>query len=433
MNLNSKKRPFFPFAALIAVLAFLLSACSSFASAQTAPSAVPSFPPLPASSGLRIAVASDLHFNPDFRPEGDEPLQATYSLELADALLWDVRRQGADFLLLTGDLCNGGKPYKHEELIKKLRAAQEDGLPVYVVPGNHDLAPITQTDFAALYADFGYAEAISRDPASLSYCVVRDGLMLLMMDTAGYSVGAIDLPGAPGSSSENPFFAESTLRWAEEMLREAAEQGLHVLAAGHYNLLPEISNDPAGTGYYLENGDRFAALLRAFHVPLYLSGHMHMRAVYQQDGLTELLTEYLLAYPTACSVLDITGDGIVYTPRRIDVDAWAAETGQTDSRLLHFAQWQQDGLWKYAVENVEYMAKKNPLSRKEKALAAEFFYRVMDAYWQGRLAEERKDLTALPGCEPFFRCSEGYAYGWWLKDLIETASPLVKGFTLAWQ
>ncbi len=416
-------------AILLVVLSLLLSAC---AHAQALSPVVPSFPPLPEKTGLRVAVASDLHFNPDFRPDGDEPLQAMYSLELADALLWDVKRQGADLLLLTGDLCNGGKSHRHEGLIEKLRTAEDNGLPIYVVPGNHDLAPISQTDFASLYDDFGYGEAYSRDPASLSYCVVRDGLMFLMMDTAGYSTGAIDLPGAPGSDSEGPFFSESTLLWAQEMLRRAEELNLHVLAAGHYNLLPEISRDPAGTGYYLENGERFSSLLCASHVPLYLSGHMHMRAVYQQDGLTELLTEYLLAYPTAYSLLDLTGAGITYTPRRIDVNAWAAETGQTDARLLDFAHWQQDGQWQYSVENVDYMAKKNPLNRREKEQAVEFFYRVMDAYWRGELVNEREILLSHPGCAPFFRCAEGYAYGWWLRDLIDTATHLVKGFTIPW-
>ena len=414
---------------LLSFFALLFSACDS---AQALSPAVPSFPPLPEKTGLRIAVASDLHFNPDHRPEGDEPLQAAYSLELVDALLWDAKRQGADLLLLTGDLCNGGKPHRHEGLIEKLRAAEKEGLPIYVVPGNHDLAPIKQTDFAALYADFGFKEAYSRDSASLSYCVVRDGLMLLMMDTAGYSTGAIDLPDTPGPSSENPFFSEVTLRWAEEMLQKASEENLHALAAGHYNLLPEISRDPTSNGYYLENGERFAALLRRYHVPLYLSGHMHIRAVYQEEGLTELLTEYLLAYPTAYSVLDVTDAGIAYTPRRIDVDAWAAATGQTDARLLNFAQWQQNGLWQYSVDNVDYMSSRNPLSAKEKEQAVEFFYRVMDAYWRGELADERESLVTLPGYAPFFRCAEGYAYGWWLKDLIDTATPLVKGFSVSW-
>ena len=79
------------------------------------------------------------------------------------------------------------------------------------------------------------------------------------------------------------------------------------------------------SGYYVQNGERFAALLRSYGVPLYLSGHIHLRAVYQEDGLTELVTEYLLGYPTGyhavCSIS--REDNIRYTPRRIDVDVWA--------------------------------------------------------------------------------------------------------------
>ena len=65
-------------------------------------------------------------------------------------------------------------------------------------------------------------------------------------------------------------------------------------------------------------------------MPLYLSGHMHIRGFYQEQGLSELLTEFLLSYPTGYSVLDLTESGIRYRPRRVDVDAWAEETGQED-------------------------------------------------------------------------------------------------------
>ena len=255
-------------------------------------------------SVLRIAVASDLHLDPD-NTDKSQASEAVYNMELVDALLWDARQQGAEMLLLTGDLVNGGKPHRHEALTEKLRQAEREGLPVYVLPGNHDLAPVGQREFAAFYEEFGYAEAFSRDPGSLSYCIIRDRVMLLMMDTAGYSVSAIDLPGAAVHSSMDPFFSEETLQWAEACLQTAQERGLLVLAAGHYNLLPEISRQP-GSGYCIENGDRFTILLKAYGVPLYLSGHMHTRGVYQEEGLTELLTEYLLGYPTGYSLLDLS-------------------------------------------------------------------------------------------------------------------------------
>ena len=186
-------------------------------------------------SSLRIAVASDLHLDPD-NTDKSQGTEVVYNMELVDALLWDAKQQGAEMILLTGDLVNGGKPQRHEALAEKLRKAEREGLPVYVLPGNHDLAPVGQTEFASFYEDFGYAEACSRDPVSLSYCVIRDGVMLLMMDTAGYSLGAIDLPGAAARSRNDPFFSEETLRWAEACLQDAKEKSLTVLAAGHYNL-----------------------------------------------------------------------------------------------------------------------------------------------------------------------------------------------------
>ena len=379
-------------------------------------------------SALRIAVASDLHLDPD-NTDKSQASEAVYNMELVDALLWDARQQGAEMLLLTGDLVNGGKPHRHEALTEKLRQAEREGLPVYVLPGNHDLAPVGQREFAAFYEEFGYAEAYSRDPGSLSYCIIRDRVMLLMMDTAGYSVSAIDLPGAAVRSSTDPFFSEETLQWAEACLQTAQERGLLVLAAGHYNLLPEISRQP-GSGYCIENGDRFTKLLRAYGVPLYLSGHMHTRGVYQEEGLTELLTEYLLVYPTGYSVLDLSKDTLCYIPRRVNVDAWAAATGQSDPVLRNFADWQQEGLFNYSVSNINYMTGRNPLTEEEKNDAVGFFYTAMNAFWSGTLSEQRERIEAMPGYEPVFRCAEGYAYGWWLKELIRTASPLLKGFTL---
>ena len=163
---------------------------------------------------------------------------------------------------------------------------------------------------------------------------------------------------------------------------------------------------------------------------LWYSGHMHVPAVYQEEGLTELLTGYLLSYPAAYSILDLTDSSLRYTPRRIDVDAWAEQTGQPDPALLHFARWQQEGLRSYSAANVEYMTQRNPLSKTEARQAADFFYAAMDAYWSGTLIQQRATLEAMPGYGPFFRCAEGYAYGWWLRDLMENSSPLLSGFTL---
>ena len=78
------------------------------------------------------------------------------------------------------------------------------------------------------------------------------------------------------------------------------------------------------------------------------------------------------------------------------------------------------------------MSERNPICQQEKRDASEFFYEVMNAYWKGSLCKESASLKAMPGYHSFFLCAEGYAYGWWLKDLIETASSLLEGFTISW-
>ena len=409
--------------AALLCLALLLCACGTSDD-------VPTPAPLPAAEGLRIAAASDLHFDPDNTNKKANLGAVAYNPELIDALLCDAAEQGAELLLLTGDLVNLGKREHHEALAEKLRAAEANGLTVFVLPGNHDLAPVSQREFAAIYDDFGYEDACSRDCASLSYCVMRDDLCLLMMDTAGYDHSAIDLPDAPYRTDDEAFLSETTLQWAEQMLAEAKEKKLPVLCAGHYNLLTAEGRDPTRSGLYLENGGRFAQLLRDYEAPLYLSGHVHTRYVLQEQGLTELITEYLLAYPTGYSMLDLAPDAITYMPRRVNVDTWAQNTGQKDRTLLHFSSWQQKQLRQYSVQNVNDMCVRNPLSHREAKHAAAFFYAVMDAYWRGDLAAECETLLAMRGCEPFFRCAEGYAYEWWLRDLIDNASPQLGGFTI---
>lgn len=411
-------------AALLCVLALLLCACGES-------NAVPTPAPLPESEGLRIAVASDLHFDPDNTNKRASLGAVAYNPELIDALLYDAAEQGAELLLLTGDIVNLGKREHHEALAEKLRTAEERGLTVFALPGNHDLAPVSQREFAELYADFGYREAFSRDRASLSYCVMTDDLCLLMMDTAGYDRAAIDLADAPQRTDDEAFLSDLTLQWAEEMLTEARRRDLPVLCAGHYNLLTAEGRDPSRSGLYLENGERFAQLLREYRVPLYVSGHVHTRYVLEEEGLTELITEYLLSYPTGYSMLDLTPDAITYTPRRVNVDAWAAATGQKDRVLLHFARWQQKQLQRYSVQNVNDMCVRNPLTHREARRASQFFYAAMDAYWRGDLAAERETLLAMRGCEPFFRCAKGYAYEWWLRALIESAAPELGGFTIS--
>src|SRR5208337_4213902 len=126
----------------------------------------------------------------------------------------------------------------HEKFAGYLEDLKKDGIPAYVIPGNHDIdnpdamrflpsgetqpiPSVTPTEFAQIYADFGYGKPLYRDPASLSYIVEPvPGLWLLALDSAKYENNArLKYPETSGA------IRASTYLWIEERLKEAAQKG----------------------------------------------------------------------------------------------------------------------------------------------------------------------------------------------------------------
>ena len=81
--------------------------------------------------------------------------------------MWDVKQLGADILILNGDNVNGGRAVQQEVLAEKLHNLEKQGVPVYLIPGNHDMGPIGREEWEPYFHDFGFSEARSRDSSSL--------------------------------------------------------------------------------------------------------------------------------------------------------------------------------------------------------------------------------------------------------------------------
>ena len=298
-------------------------------------------------SGFRAVIASDLHYiapeltdgGPGYQQilkNGDSKFMP-YVEEITDAFLDEVLADPPDLVLLTGDLTFNGAEISHRRLAGKLQRLEDAGIPVLVLPGNHDVynenaalyrggsferVPFADSEsFAGIYRDFGPGEALSADSDSLSYVwQLNEQVWIMMLDENT----AHDFCG----------LSDRSFQWIEVQLQKAREEGRFVLVAGHQNV---FQHSIFRGGYVIQGAQRLQELLRRYGVPLCLSGHLHTQHVLSEDGLTEIATSALCSYPCQYAVLTAEDGRLRYGTRRLDLAAWAERNGRPDAVFQDFA------------------------------------------------------------------------------------------------
>jgi len=213
---------------------------------------------------------------------------------LADAALSSLAAADLDFLLVCGDLTKDGEASAHRLMADKLSGMEAEGTAVYVVPGNHDIAngwavrysgdkteqvpTVSAAAFAEIYAAFGYAEALHRDPFSLSYVAEPlPGLWLLALDSCRYRE-------QDPASGEEPItggrITPATLDWLVRMLKIARAEGKVPVAFLHHAVVEhhpgQAKHDPE---YLVEDHEEVGRLLAASGVRVVFTGHDHAQDI----------------------------------------------------------------------------------------------------------------------------------------------------------
>ena len=354
---------------------------------------------------LQVIVATDLHYISSSLTDNGEYYQRVlaagdskfmpYIEEITDAFFDEVVTEKPDALLLTGDLTFNGAMVSHEDLAGKLYAVEDAGIPVFVLTGNHDVyntkaakfegdsftrVPSASTaSFREVYADFGWNEAIARDSDSLSYVVQLKGNTRVLM---------LDL------NTVHDFCGISwrTLSWVEEQLKSAQEAHMSVLAAGHQNI---FQHSIFKKGYVISHADQLISLFRKYSVPLYLSGHMHIQHISEQEGLTEIATSALCSYPCQYGVVSVRENQFAYTSKRLDMSAWAEKEGRTDPVFQNF----QDAAAAYMTTHISSNASPDDAEAEIWKEMSAYFQKLNLAYFSG-------DLTEIADMDPDGRLAE---------------------------
>ena len=307
--------------------------------------------PCSAAALPRIYHATDMHFiSPELTDHGEyftrmiengDGKLVHYVSELTDAFVQQVIAEQPDCLILSGDLTFNGAKKSHEDLAQRLRAIDQAGIPVLVLPGNHDvhcyaaasfsgdkytLVPNTSSEeFVQIYHDLGFDLAIDRDRYSLSYIAEPiDGVRILMLDANTQL-----LPGA---------VTQNTFEWLNRVLAAAKTDGAKIIAVSHQNLYAH--SDLLYEGYVIANTSMLQSRYLNYGVAVNLSGHLHMQHTISGDGKTpEIVTSSLAVSPCQYGIITLDGNHAQYETKPVDVAAWAKANGITDPNLLSFPQY----------------------------------------------------------------------------------------------
>ncbi len=292
---------------------------------------------------LKIAVASDLHYNVP-----REELEVTIEY---DDVYWYANRRAAmedesgfiidemlrqvaeddncEYLLISGDLVDNGRIIREEHIAvsEKLRKFEEEsGKPVYVIPGNHDFGAgendFKINDFVETYYEFGYDEALEAIEGTGSYTA-----------NLGEKYRLIAFDSNDPNRSTGDGVSKEEINWVCEQADKAYADGRYPILMMHHNLLDHMPVQSIfSKDFIIANHLSVAEKFANHGIKTVFTGHEHCSdvATYTSNKgnkIYDFATTSLTMYPLQYRMLTFAEDTISYeakTVDKIDTDALTA-------------------------------------------------------------------------------------------------------------
>lgn len=304
-----------------------------------------------AETDLHFAVVSDIHYNlteDELVKTNDDPIfwyanrRAAMDNEsgfILDEFLRQASEAEYDFILISGDMADNGRKtlQEHIDVSKKLSAFEEEtGIPVYLIPGNHDYSSYdgetNLDDMIELYGNFGYNDALEKRDTDFSYVTdLSDKYRLIAVDSCD-----------PSKSTEDGMTADK-VEWVIRQAQKAADDGKYPILMMHHNLLDHLPLQRIlSHNFIIRNHITTANRFANAGIKLVFTGHEHCSdvAVHTSPAgnkIYDFATTSLSMYPTSYRDIHLNDNEITYESRfveKIDTDALrAAVDGYTDDMI----------------------------------------------------------------------------------------------------
>jgi hypothetical protein len=278
----------------------------------------------------RIVVVSDVHIMDPalLKKEGkpfndyvaDDRKMLREGPEILDSVMQRVEDANVKVLLICGDLTKDGETASHHYLVDHyLEPARRRGMRLFVVHGNHDvnnpharefdgdraprLATVSKEEFARIYKNFGYGEAIARDSYSLSYVVQLDRhTRLIAIDACKYEENNFDKNYDAVSGRIKP----QTMSFICSQAFDAKVHGYKVIAMMHHGVVRHwVWQDRFMKEYLVDNWKSVARKFAKWGIKVVFTGHFHAQDAASMYGLTDVQTGSTVSYPQPYRIVDI--------------------------------------------------------------------------------------------------------------------------------
>ena len=271
-----------------------------------------------------------------------DPKMVEHSNELFDLAVARVIENAPDFLLVPGDLTYNGEKKNHEYVAKKFAEIEAAGIQVFLIPGNHDIsdpgardyssgkgvktANISAIDFAKLYANFGYKDAVMRldkGVDSLAYMAYfADDIAIIGMNTNVSNIGGHKSAGG---------FTEGMMTFLGQCTEKALKDGRkNILVMAHHPVMEHVNGQSFIDNNHIANmAEGMIPLatiqeqLTASHVHVVFTGHAHLHTAAHittsHGDLYDISTGSVSSYPspmrigtldTETGLIELTGTEI---------------------------------------------------------------------------------------------------------------------------
>ncbi len=266
----------------------------------------------------------------------EDPKLLEYSSEVLKYLVGETLKRNPDLVIIPGDLTKDGELVSHQLVVKILGSLRSAGIPVIVVPGNHDIdnplgyyfngdntRPAMRTSpeqFKSLYADFGYNQAYAKDPASLSFvCEPLPGLVLLCIDTNKYEDNLyLDKGDAKNYNQTSGRIRPATLTWMLEEADKARALGKQVVLVQHHNIVQHYDAQSTLQGdYIIADYEKVSKQLMEHGIHMAFTGHTHLQDIAQYriiadnaqpDSLIDVATGSVISYPNPWRTIKVNNE-----------------------------------------------------------------------------------------------------------------------------